>query len=92
MAQLKVMQEGGFSDEELQSTRLALRGAMNTSTDSLGGIESWYLIQILMNSNVSPQQNANAISDITREQVIEAARRVKLDTVYFLKAKGGDAQ
>ena len=92
LAQLKVMQEGGFSDEELQSTRLALRGAMNTSTDSLGGIESWYLIQILMNSNVSPQQNANAISDITREQVIEAARRVKLDTVYFLKAKGGDAQ
>lgn len=92
LAQLKVMQEGGFTDEELQSTRLALRGAMKSTTDSLGGIESWYLVQILMNSEVSPHQNAEAMSNITREQVIEAANRVHLDTVFFLKAKGGDAQ
>ena len=45
-----------------------------------------------MNSNISPEQNAEAMSDITREQVIEAANRVHLDTVFFLKAKGGDAQ
>ena len=89
---LKVMQEGGFTDDELQSTRLALRGAMKSTTDSLGGIESWYLVQIIMNSEVSPHQNAEAMSNITREQVVEAAKRVHLDTVFFLKAKGGDAQ
>ena len=92
MAQLKVMQEGGFTDEELHSTHLALRSAMQSATDSLGGIESWYLTQILTNSNISPDENADAMTRITREEVIEAANRVHLDTVFFLKAKGGDAQ
>ena len=92
MAQLKVMQEGGFTDEELHSTHLALRSAMQSATDSLGGIESWYLTQILTNSNISPDENADAMARTTREEVIEAANRVHLDTVFFLKAKGGDAQ
>ncbi len=92
LAQLEIMKKGEFTDQELQSTRLALRGGAKASTDSLGGIESWYLVQIMMNSNISPEQNAQAMSDITREQVIEAANRVHLDTVFFLKAKGGDAQ
>ena len=92
LAQLEVMKKGEFTDEELNSTILALRGGAKAATDSLGGIESWYLVQILMNSNISPEQNAEAMSGITREQVIEAANRVHLDTVFFLKAKGGDAQ
>jgi len=92
LAQLKVLQQGGFTDEELQSTRLALRGALGSTVDSLDGIESWFLTQIMMNSSVSPEENAEALSQVTRQQIVEAARQVSLDTVYFLKAKGGDAK
>lgn len=92
LAQLEVMKRGEFSDEELHSTLLALRGGAKSATDSLGGIESWYLVQIMMNSSISPEENARLVSEVTREQVVEAAQRVQLDTVFFLKAKGGDAQ
>ncbi len=91
MVQLDVMKNGEFTDEELHSTKLALSGGMSAICDSPGALESWYLTQIFMNSNVSPQENAREIDRVTREQIIQAALGVKLDTVYFLADEKGGA-
>ncbi len=91
LAQLEVMKRGEFTDKELESTRLAILNSLRSTGDSLGSIESWYLTQILMGSSASPAQEAELMSKITKEQVVAAANKVTLDTVYFLTSKGGES-
>ena len=92
LAQLEVLKKGEFTDQELASTKLAIVNSLRSTGDSLGGIESWYLTQILMGSNASPAQEVELMSKITKEQVVAAANKVTLDTVYFLTSKGGENQ
>ncbi|WP_343377463.1 insulinase family protein, partial [Ligaoa zhengdingensis] len=89
--QLDVVRNGEFTDEELDNTILALTSALGSVTDTLGGMEGWYLDQILSGSSQSPEENARQISSLTREQVMEAAGKVTLDTVYFLTGREENA-
>lgn len=91
LRQLEALQKGGFTDEELGNTILALVNALKSVTDTLGGMESWYLTQILGGASQSPAENAEQISRVTKEQIMRAAQRVTLDTVYFLTGKGDEA-
>lgn len=57
----------------------------NRPGDSLYTLESWYLTQILSGLEQSPSEAALALAKVTREEIVQAARQVALDTVYFLK-------
>lgn len=84
LEQLEALQKDDFSDDALEATRLALINALRTTGDSLGGIEGWYLSQIFQGSSQTPVDEIEKFRQVTRQQVVEAARQVTLDTVYFL--------
>lgn len=84
LEQIKVMQEGGFTDEEFTSAKLSLRGAYLSVGDALSSQEGYYLSQILSGRLSTPEQDLERLEQLTREQVTEAARGVTLDTVYLL--------
>lgn len=90
--QLDVIRHDGFTEDQLEATRLAIVNALRTTGDSLGGIESWYMTQILLGSNISPTQEIARLSQVTRAQVVEAACQVTLDTVYFLSPKEEESE
>jgi len=83
--QLEIMRNGEFTDEEFAAARLSLVSAMEAAGDSLGVLEGYYFNQIFIGGDRTPAQEIEDISKITREDVMEAARCVTLDTVYFLK-------
>lgn len=85
--QLRVIQTGGFTDEEITATRLLLQNALSSVGDSLGAIEEWYMTQIMAGSDHSPEDESVLLNEITREDIIAAAKQVTLDTVYFLTGK-----
>jgi predicted Zn-dependent peptidase len=87
LRQLQALSQGDFTDEELQNTKLLLKTSLRAVTDSLGAIESWYMTQILEGTEVSPQKEIEQVQAVTREDIIQAAGRVTLDTVYFLKGE-----
>ena len=58
------------------------------TTDSLAGIESWYLTQILSGGENAPAYEQAKIAAVTRGQVVAAAKKVTLGAVYFLKENG----
>lgn len=89
LKQLEIVRQGEFEQEELDNTLLALINALKSTSDTLGGMENWYLTQILGGTNQSPTENAEQISHITKEDIMRAAQRVTLDTVYFLTGKEG---
>lgn len=84
MRQLKAVQDGDFDEETLHDTKLLMKNSVTSMTDSLSGIEGWYLAQILREQAVTPEQDVQRIEAVTREAVIQAAGGVALDTVYFL--------
>ena len=92
LEQLDAVAKGEFTGEELESARLSYVNSLHSVPDSLSGLESWYLTQILLDRSDTPEEAAAAMAGITREEVIAAAKKVTLDTVYFLASKGGEKE
>ena len=88
--QIKAMQEGDFSDEELENAKLYLSEAYLSNYDSKYDILMWYYYQFMHGTCDSPEEKGVKINALTREDVIRTARNYKLDTVFVLKAKEGD--
>ncbi|MDY3988225.1 MAG: insulinase family protein [Massilioclostridium sp.] len=87
LAQLTSLQNGEFTDEELENTKLSLINSMKTVGDSPSYVEVWYLSQICYNTQNTPQNEIDLENKVTRDEVIAAAKQVKLDTVYVLTGK-----
>ena len=81
---------GPITDEEFEDCRRGLLSGMNGVEDSLGGIESWYYIEVLRagaNSAApiqSPEQARNALRAVTKDEVRDILRRLTLSVSYLL--------
>lgn len=84
LQQLKALQQGDFTEEELWVAKLSLQNMCRTVEDYGGGLENFYMSQIQYEDMHTPREEEQAIWQVTAEQVQQAAQRVKLDTVYTL--------
>ena len=84
LRQLDRIKNGDFTDDDINETRLAMLTGMKMINDSQWSMQSWYINQLLDNEFVSPEQAAEKIESVTREDIIKAANMVKLDTIYLL--------
>lgn len=91
LRQLDVMRAGEFTDQELAASKLAKGDLVRSVLDTPADTEGWYAAQVFDPSPLSPEAMAAAVQNVTREQVVEAARRISLDTVYRLSPKEGAA-
>lgn len=82
--QLEKMQAGDFTDEEIAFTKLSVCNQYRTVGDYLSSMDDWYTSQLLLPQSLTPEQAAEKINRITREEIIYAAQQVTLDTVYRL--------
>lgn len=87
LRQLEELQKGNFDESEIQAAKRSLANSFVSACDYLGGLESWYLSQALEGTLHTPQESAAEIGEITREQIVETAQRVALDTIYTLTGK-----
>lgn len=91
LAQLDEIRQGKFTDEEIASAKLSLCNGYQTIEDYLGGTESWYLSQVFRKAVITPQEAAAQVNRVSRQQIIDAANRVTLDTIYRLEGSEGKA-
>lgn len=92
LAELSAMQRGEITDEEIDNTRLAMFSAYISVTDSASGIENWYLSGMIDNEIVTPEERIEQLRRITRDDIVAAAKKVRLDTVYRLKGVSAGEQ
>ena len=90
MTQLKCMQDGDFSDEEIFSARKYISTSLGSAKDSMAAIENFYMGQIMLGNNESIDQLIERVGEVSREEIIKAANLVQQDTVYFLKGVGSN--
>lgn len=82
--QLENMKNGSITDEEIESAKLSVSNSYLSSVDTSSGTQSWYVSQILKGTQRTPQEEADLISAVTKEQIVSAANKLTLDTVYVL--------
>ncbi len=87
MKEIEDMKNGVISDFEISATKLALVNYFQSSNDTVSGIESWYCSQLTGSGYLSIEEMSKMIQSVTKEQIVAAAEKLTLDTVYLLKNK-----
>ena len=87
LRELKAIQDGEFTDEDLATSKRALSAALRAVTDSQAVTDRWYAERWFEFPRLSPADMAERIAAVTREEVLAAANSVKLDVVYRLLGK-----
>ncbi len=83
--------EGQLEDWELEGARSTLLNAYATMGDSQGKLENFYLGQAATGQSETPEDLAQAVSGCDGGADLPRHGDGALDTVYFLKGKGGEA-
>ncbi len=91
LRQLEEVRNGNFDGSELSAAKLSLCNSYRTLSDSLDGLEAWYLSQAFRPNVKSPENEAELVQAVAREEVMNAARKITLDTVYCLEGSGVEA-
>mgnify|MGYP004562336197 FL=1 len=86
--QLSLTANGEFTDEDFTSSIKSLTDTILGSSDTPEEICSWYASQILRDKMKSPEEFAEEIKNVDREDVVRAAKTIMLDTVFMLKSNG----
>ncbi|MCL2884244.1 MAG: insulinase family protein [Oscillospiraceae bacterium] len=86
--ELACIQQGDFSDEDLENARRALCNAFAGVADAQADLAAFYVGQSLQKEILTPGQAAAAIEAVTRSEVIEAAGTVTHYVTYALLPDG----
>lgn len=88
--QLDAMRRGDITEEEFLSAKRSLRNVFMQVYDSPRAMEKWALNRTFSGSSLTPMEECARIEGATVNDVVEFAKRITLDTVYFLKGESID--
>jgi len=83
--QLEDMKSGDFTDEDLENSKKGIISAIKGIEDEQDTEITYYFGQELSGNEVSIEQYIEEISQVSREDVINIANAVNINTIYFLK-------
>ncbi len=89
--QLEDIREGNFSDDDIASSVKSLEDGFRSVSDSAEAVANWFTSQACSKEFLYPEDFIEQFKKVTREEIIEAAKAVTLDTVFMLEgtAEGG---
>ena len=85
LRQLEACCEGEISDYEMEAARGYLVSDLRIAMDSPGRLDDFYMGQILLESSATMRDLSDAIARVTKEEAAQAARTLRLDTIYELQ-------
>lgn len=85
--QLEEMKKGNFTDEEMHNSVLSILNSLKGVGDTPSSYINWYFGCYANGEMTEPEEDAERISAVTRERIIEAAKSFELDTVYVMRGE-----
>lgn len=85
--QLEEMKKGNISDEEIKNSVLSAVNLLKGVGDTALSYIEWYFGCHASGETNDPEQEAEKISAVSKERIIEAAKSFALDTVYVMKGE-----
>ncbi|MFD1412924.1 EF-P 5-aminopentanol modification-associated protein YfmF [Oceanobacillus jeddahense] len=89
--QMEAMQNGDFTEEELEETKLLIINQLKETLDHAQGMIEFMYQQEVGQKEMPVDELFEGIRQVTKEQVIEVAKQVQENMVYLLTSEGGAA-
>ena len=83
--QLDEMKQGNITDFEISSAKLALINSYKSVQDTVSGMESWYIGQMLDKKILTVEECVDIINNVDKETIVALANTIILDTIYLLQ-------
>ena len=82
--QLEDIKNGEFTDADLQNAKQTIISTIKFIPDEQDTEVTYYFGQELSNNKVSFEAYIEKVKSVTKEQIVELAKSIKIDTIYFL--------
>lgn len=87
---IKEMEDGEFSDSDLEEVKTIYQNACMKLYDSPASIIQNYLSHEYLNNDLIDER-IEKIKEVTKDDIVKLAKKIKLDTIYFLEG-GNDLE
>ena len=85
MQQLEDMKQGKFIDEDINNAKKYMINGINSIEEEQDTEITYYIGQELSGINISLEKYLKEIQSVTREQIIDIANKIQINTIYFLR-------
>ena len=83
--QIEDMKNGDFTDEEIENAKNGIIASIKTIDDEQDTEITYYFGQELSGTKTSLEEYIENIQKINKADVLEAAKQISINTIYFLK-------
>jgi len=87
LLQAEEIKRGNVTSAEMTAAKAYLVSAILSYKDDVSPLLSWYESQAPFGERLTPEEAAERTAAVDLAEVVEAAQKVKLETVYFLSGK-----
>ncbi|CAM3426358.1 pitrilysin family protein [Aeromicrobium ponti] len=85
--QLEAMKNGDFTDQEIEQTKAVIKNQLLETVDTARGIVEVLYHNVVSGKDITLQTWMDEMDKVKSEEIAEVAKKVHLDTVYFLTGK-----
>lgn len=82
--QLKDMQEGNITEKEIKDAKQFINAGLNLIHESSENMIEYTFDKELYNEEMDIEKYRKSIEKITKEDIVEIAKQINIDTIYFL--------
>lgn len=86
-AQLQDMKDGKITDDEVKSAKQLATSSLKMIPESQDETITFSLDQDMYGENLTVEDYIKKVEAVTKEQIIDVANKVKINTIYYLKDK-----
>lgn len=83
--QLESMKNGEFSEEEIENEKKSIIAGIDLIDDEQDSGIVYFYGQEITNSNVKLEEYKQKVKNVTKNQILNIANKVKINTIYFLR-------
>lgn len=83
--QLEDMKNGNFEEEDIENAKKGIISTIKSIDDEQDTEITYFLGQELTKNNVSIEEYIKIIENVSKEDILNIAKNVKINTIYFLK-------
>jgi predicted Zn-dependent peptidase len=83
--QLDQMRNGDFSEEDINNAKTLIEATVGSVPETQDSEITYYFAQELSDDFVTIEDYISRIKQVTKDQIIDIANKIQINTVYFLK-------
>ena len=84
------MKQGNYSDSEIEEVKELIISELKETLDHPQGIIELLYQQVVGEKQISPNEFIDNIMKVTKDDIVQVAEKIDLDTIYLLTNKGGE--